>query len=58
MELLRRRLELRYTRNDKPSVRRIFADGTELLREAEIEWFELEAQRWTDARPANSTRRC
>jgi hypothetical protein len=35
-------LELRYTRNRKPFVRRIFADGSELLREAAIERFELE----------------
>ena len=30
-------LDLRYTRSNKPFVRSIFADGSELLREAEIE---------------------
>jgi hypothetical protein len=51
-------LELRCTRNDKLSVRRIYADGAELLKEAEIERFDLEADGWTNARPANSMRRC
>jgi hypothetical protein len=39
-------LELRYTRNRKPFVRRIFTDGADLLREAAVERFELEAQGW------------
>jgi hypothetical protein len=39
-------LELRYTRTGKPFVRRIFADGADLLREAAIERFELEALGW------------
>ena len=39
-------MELRYTRNGKPFVRRIFTDGADLLKEAAIERFELEAQGW------------
>ena len=46
-------LELRYTRNRKPFVRRTFTDGAELLRDAAIERFELEALGWTSA-PAGS----
>jgi hypothetical protein len=48
---------LRYTRNDKPFVRRIYADGADLLREAEIERFELKAQGWSEKRAAKTTRR-
>ena len=51
-------LELRYTRSNKPFVRWcIYADGGDLLREAAIERFDLEAQGWTGAEPANSPRR-
>ena len=39
-------LELRYTRNGKPFVRRTFTDGAELLRNAAIELFKLEARGW------------
>jgi hypothetical protein len=39
-------LELRYTRNRKPLVRRTSTDGAELLRDAAIERFELEALGW------------
>jgi hypothetical protein len=50
-------LELRYTRSNKPFVRCIFADGNELLRDAEIKRFELETQGWTGESPTASTRR-
>ena len=39
-------LELRYTRNGKPFVWRISTDGAELLKDAVIEWFALEALGW------------
>ena len=41
-------LELRYTRDGKPFVRRIFTDGVDLLRDAAIERFELEALGWCE----------
>jgi hypothetical protein len=50
-------LELRCTRNDKSFVRFIFDDGAELLREAAIERFELEARGWSDKLTANAARR-
>ena len=37
-------------------VPRIYADGAELLKEAEIGRFELEPQGWSDKRTANTTR--
>jgi hypothetical protein len=40
-------LELRYTRDGKPFLRRVFADGADLLREAAIERFDLERDGWT-----------
>jgi hypothetical protein len=39
-------LELRYTRNDKPFVRRLYSHGADLLREAAIERFDLERDGW------------
>ena len=39
-------LELRYTRNHRPFVRRLYSDGADLLREAAIQRFELERDGW------------
>jgi hypothetical protein len=51
-------LELRYTRNEKPFVRFVFTDGSDLLREAAIERFELERKGWTaNSRAAGNTPR-
>ena len=50
-------LELRYTRNDKPFVRRMFTDGADLLRAAAVERFELERDGWSLSPRANAPTR-
>jgi hypothetical protein len=47
-------LELRYTRNDRPFVRRMFTDGADLLREAAVGRFELERDGWSASPRANA----
>ena len=52
-------LELRYMRDREPGFVWVpFRNGIELLKEAALERFELEAQGWTDKRvPAGASRR-
>ena len=50
-------LELRYTRNDKSFVRRMFTDGADLLRAAAVERFELERDGWSPSPRANAPTR-
>jgi hypothetical protein len=50
-------LELRYTRNDRPFVRRMFTDGADLLRAAAVERFELERDGWSPSPRANAPTR-
>jgi hypothetical protein len=50
-------LELRYTRDDRPFVRRMFTDGADLLREAAVGRFELERDGWSASPRANAPTR-